>query len=173
MHPWYLFNFGKCKSCLTFYSSGPSCWAFSILILLHHTCALIARCIYHSYLNSMSIRLLNRKLLGALNSCTTLYTGLHPLLMRPSVVTMIQIKKDASHFAILEFPLQGILFSWTPEFRKPKRPRLGFSWLFHLHDPSLGIWGQFSDTHQDPIFQRIRGQRSTVSQLLIYVDPTI
>jgi hypothetical protein len=95
MHPWYSFNFGKCKSCLTVHSSGPSCWAFSILILLHHTCALLARSIYHSYPTGMSIRLLNRKLLGALNSCTIHHTGLHPLLMRPPTVTTIQILKRA------------------------------------------------------------------------------
>ena len=80
LHSWYPFNFCKCKPCLTFHSSGPSCWAFSIFIPLHHTCALLARFIYHSYLTGMIIRLLNRKLLGALNSCTTHYTGLHPLL---------------------------------------------------------------------------------------------
>jgi hypothetical protein len=95
MHPWYSFNFGKCKSCLTVHSSGPSCWAFSILILLHHTCALLARSIYHSYPTGMSIRLLNRKLLGALNSCTIHHTGLHPLLTRPPTVTTIQILKRA------------------------------------------------------------------------------
>jgi len=91
MHPWYSFNFGKCNSCLTFHSSGPSCWAFSILTLLHHTCASLARSIYHSYLTGMSTRLLNMKLLGALNSCTIHHTGLCPLLTWPPVVTTIRI----------------------------------------------------------------------------------
>jgi hypothetical protein len=118
MHPWYSFNFGKCKSCLTVHSSGPSCWAFSILILLHHTCALLARSIYHSYPTGMSIRLLNRKLLGALNSCTIHHTGLHPLLTRPPTVTTIQILKG--RFAFRDFGIPVARNFVFPDSRNPK-----------------------------------------------------
>jgi hypothetical protein len=54
--------------------------------------------------------------------------------------------------------------SLIPEIRKPERPNLRFSRLFYSHDPSLETWGQLQDTRRYPVFQRICGQCSTVSQ---------
>jgi hypothetical protein len=75
MHPWYLFNLGKCNSFLTFHLFKNSYHSLSIYILIHHTCASLAYFyIIHSYLFGLNINLHTRQPYNAFNPCTQAYT---------------------------------------------------------------------------------------------------
>jgi hypothetical protein len=127
--------------------------------------------IYHSYLTGINIRLLIMKLHGALNSCTIHHTGFTPSPHATTGGDHDPNLKGASHFAISDSCCKELCFPDSRNLKTRKTKAKVFSAL-SSHDPSLGTWGQFSDTRQDPVFRRIRGQRSTVSQTSIYEGPT-
>jgi hypothetical protein len=77
MHPWYLFNPGKYNSCLTFHLFRQSYHAFSIHILIHHTCASLAHFIsfIHIYLVLISVFILGNLITHSI-PCTQAYTNI-------------------------------------------------------------------------------------------------
>jgi hypothetical protein len=103
MHPWYLFNPGKCNSCLTFHLFRKSYHAFSIHILIHHTCASLAHFyIIHSYLFGLNISLHTGKPYNAFNPCTQAYTNIDKYsTCKFTACTFFHVIHTHGHFKLL------------------------------------------------------------------------